>query len=59
MAKDSLVYEGVVSGINLGIFGYIGPIDVFPTFCPGPTKGPSSDPKKDKLAIITFVYNEF
>ena len=59
MAKDSLVYEGVVNGIDLGMVGYIGPIDMFPTFCHRPTEGPDSDLKRGKLAIIVFVYNGF
>ena len=45
VANDLLVYKGVVSDINLGMFGYIGPIVVFPAFYSGPTTGPDSDPK--------------
>ena len=58
MANDSFMYEGVM-GINLGMFGYMGPIDVFPTFCPEPIKGPKNDPKGGKLAIMALVYNGF
>ena len=53
------MYEGVVSGIDLGMFGYIRPIEVFLTFYPGLTKGPGSDLRKGKLAIIAFVYTDF
>ena len=59
MANDLLVYDGVVMGIDLGMFGYIGPIAVFPLFCPKPIEGPKSNPKRDKLAIIALVYNGF
>ena len=59
MANDLLVYDGVVMGIDLGMFGYIGPIAVFPLFCPELIEGLGSNPKGDKLAIIALVYNEF
>ena len=59
VAKDSLVYEGVINGINLGMVWYIGPINVFPAFYPGRVEGLGSDPKGGKLAIIVFMYNRF
>ena len=53
------MYEGVVNGIDLGMLGYMGHIDVLLTFCPRPTKGLGSDPKKGKLVIKVLVYNGF
>ena len=57
--KDSLVYEGVVNDMDLGIVGYIGPIDAFLTFCPGPIKGLENDPRWGILAIMMLTYNGF
>ena len=37
----------------------MGPIEVFPTFCPRPIEGPISDPRRGKLAIMEFMYNKF
>ena len=50
VANDSLVYESVVNGIDLGMVGYMGLIYVFPAFCSRLAEGPSSDPKGGKLA---------